>query len=138
MATPVTAYYGIQTQRALENFHISGIGINHYPNLGRAFGMVKKACATANKKLGYLEPEKYKGISKACDELVEGKLHEWFTIDVFQGGAGTSTHINDNKVNANRGLEMMGYHKGEYSHLPPNDDYNRSQSTHKDYPTAGR
>ncbi|WP_349254791.1 aspartate ammonia-lyase [Ferrovibrio sp.] len=138
MAIPASAYYGIQTQRALENFHISGIGINLYPNLIRAFGMVKKACATANHKLGYLEPEKYKGIAKACDELIEGKLHEWFTIDVFQGGAGTSTNMNVNEVIANRGLELMGYHKGEYSHLHPNDDVNLSQSTNDVYPTAVR
>lgn len=138
MSIPAGAYYGIQTQRAIDNFHISGIGINHYPNLIRAFGMVKKACAAANKKLGYLEPEKYKGISKACDELIEGKLHEWFTIDVFQGGAGTSTNMNVNEVVANRGLELMGFHKGEYQHLHPNDDVNLSQSTNDVYPTAVR
>jgi len=138
MAIPAAAYFGIQTQRALDNFHISGIGINHYPNLIRAFGMVKKACASANKKLGYLEPEKYKAIAKACDELVDGKLHEWFTIDVFQGGAGTSTNMNVNEVIANRGLELMGFHKGEYAHLHPNDDVNLSQSTNDVYPSAVR
>ena len=138
MAIPANAYYGIQTKRALDNFHISGVGINHYPNLIRAFGMVKKACAAANKKLGYLEPEKYKAIAKACDELIDGKLHEWFSIDVFQGGAGTSTNMNANEVIANRGLELMGYHKGEYQHLHPNDDVNLSQSTNDVYPTAVR
>lgn len=138
MAIPAAAYYGIQTQRALDNFHISGIGINHYPNLIRAFGMVKRACASANKKLGYLEAEKYKGIAQACDELIAGKLHEWFTIDVFQGGAGTSTNMNVNEVIANRGLELLGFHKGEYQHLHPNDDVNLSQSTNDVYPTAVR
>jgi aspartate ammonia-lyase len=107
MAIPAGAYYGIQTQRALDNFRISGIGINHYPNLISAFGMVKRACATANRKLGYLEAEKYRGIAQACDELIAGKLHEWFTVDVFQGGAGTSTNMNVNEVVANRALELL-------------------------------
>lgn len=132
------AYFGIQTQRALENFRISGIGINHYPNLIRAFGMVKKACALANAKLGYLEKNKCDAIVAACDELIAGKLREWFTIDVFQGGAGTSTNMNVNEVVANRGLEIMGHAKGEYQHLHPNDDVNLSQSTNDAYPTAVR
>src|SRR3546814_18371220 len=74
MEIAAASYYGIQTQRALDNFHISGVGINHYPNLIRAFGMVKKACAAANHKLGYLAPEKYKATPHACDELLAGKL----------------------------------------------------------------
>ncbi len=138
MAIPANAYYGIQTQRALENFKISGIGLNHYPNLIRAFGMVKKAAAAANTKLGYLPPAKNTAIAAACDELIDGKLHEWFTIDVFQGGAGTSTNMNVNEVVANRGLELLGHAKGEYAHLHPNDDVNLSQSTNDAYPTAVR
>ncbi len=138
MEIPAASYYGIQTQRAIDNFHISGVGINHYPNLIRAFGMVKKACAAANKKLGYLSPEKYKAIAQACDELAAGQLHEWFSIDVFQGGAGTSTNMNANEVIANRALELLGFHKGEYQHLHPNDDVNLSQSTNDVYPTAVR
>lgn len=135
---PATAYFGIQTQRALENFRISGIGLNHYPNLIRAFGMVKKACALANTKLGYLPTDKCNAITAACDELIAGGLLEWFTIDVFQGGAGTSTNMNVNEVIANRALEIMGHAKGDYQHLHPNDDVNLSQSTNDAYPTAVR
>ncbi len=138
MAIPADAYYGIQTRRALENFRISGIGLNHYPNLIRAFGMVKKACALANAKLGYLPQAKCDAITAACDELIAGKLHDWFTIDVFQGGAGTSTNMNANEVIANRALEIMGHGKGDYAHLHPNDDVNLSQSTNDAYPTAVR
>ncbi|WP_374632559.1 aspartate ammonia-lyase [Ferrovibrio sp.] len=137
-AIPADAYYGIQTQRALENFRISGIGLNHYPNLIRAFGMVKKACALANAKLGYLPLAKCEAIAAACDELIAGKLHDWFTIDVFQGGAGTSTNMNANEVIANRALEIMGHQKGEYAYLHPNDDVNLSQSTNDAYPSAVR
>ena len=137
-AIPADAYYGIQTRRALENFRISGIGLNHYPNLIRAFGMVKKACALANAKLGYLPQAKCDAITAACDELIAGKLHDWFTIDVFQGGAGTSTNMNANEVIANRALEIMGHGKGDYAHLHPNDDVNLSQSTNDAYPTAVR
>jgi len=137
-AIPADSYFGVQTQRAIENFRISGIGINHYPNVIRAFGMVKKACAAANARLGYLAPEKQAAISAACDELIAGKLHEWFPIDVFQGGAGTSTNMNANEVIANRGLELMGKQKGEYQHLHPNDDVNLAQSTNDAYPTAVR
>ncbi|MEL3892898.1 aspartate ammonia-lyase [Ferrovibrio sp. MS7] len=138
MAIPAAAYYGIQTRRAIDNFRISGIGLNHYPNLIRAFGMVKKAAAAANTKLGYLPPEKNAAIAAACDELIGGRLHEWFTIDVFQGGAGTSTNMNVNEVVANRGLELMGHQRGDYAHLHPNDDVNLSQSTNDAYPTAVR
>lgn len=138
MVLPLDVYYGIQTQRALDNFQISGIRINHYPNLVRAFGMVKKACATANRKLGYLTPAKFETIAKACDEMIAGKLDEWFPLDVFQGGAGTSTNMNVNEVLANRGLELLGFRKGEYQHLHPNDDLNLSQSTNDVYPTAVR
>ncbi|MBP7065663.1 aspartate ammonia-lyase [Ferrovibrio sp.] len=135
---PADAYYGVQTQRALDNFRISGIGLNHYPHLIRAFGMVKKAAAAANTRLGYLAPEKNTAIAAACDDLIDGRLHEWFTIDVFQGGAGTSTNMNVNEVVANRGLELLGHAKGEYAHLHPNDDVNLSQSTNDAYPTAVR
>lgn len=138
MTLPAEAYYGIQTQRALNNFQISGVRINHYPNLIRAFGMVKKACAAANSGLGHLAPEKCEAIAQACDELIAGKLHEWFPIDVFQGGAGTSTNMNVNEVVANRAMELLGFQKGEYQHLHPQDDVNLSQSTNDVYPTAVR
>jgi aspartate ammonia-lyase len=101
---------------------------------GLAF--VKKAAALANQELGVLAADKMKAICDACDELLSGKLHEHFTVDMFQGRAGTSTNMNANEVIANRGLEIMGHKKGEYEFLHLNDDVNCSQSTNDAYPTA--
>jgi aspartate ammonia-lyase len=101
---------------------------------GLAF--VKKAAALANQELGVLDEEKMKAICDACDELLAGKLHEHFTVDMFQGGAGTSTNMNANEVIANRGLEIMGHKKGQYEFLHPNDHVNCSQSTNDAYPTS--
>ena len=129
-------YYGVQTQRAMENFSISGISVSNFQHLIDGLALVKKAAAIANSQLGMLDPEKADAICKACDELLDGKWHDNFTVDMFQGGAGTSTNMNANEVIANRGLELMGYHKGEYEHLHPNDHVNCSQSTNDAYPTA--
>lgn len=130
------AYYGVQTQRAMENFDISGVFISNFEHLVEGLAMVKKAAAQANHELGTIDEDKMKAICGACDELLEGKLHEHFTVDMFQGGAGTSTNMNANEVIANRGLELMGFNKGEYQHLHPNDHVNCSQSTNDAYPTA--
>ena len=130
------AYYGVQTQRAMENFPISGVFVSNFEHLIQGLAMVKKAASLANHELGILDEEKNKAICKACDELLDGKLQEHFTVDMFQGGAGTSTNMNANEVIANRGLELMGYKKGEYQHLHPNDHVNASQSTNDAYPTA--
>jgi len=129
-------YYGVQTQRAMENFAISGAFVSNFEHLVEGLAMVKKASSLANNELGALDDQKNDAICKACDEILDGKYHENFTVDMFQGGAGTSTNMNANEVIANRGLEIMGYNKGEYDHLHPNDHVNCSQSTNDAYPTA--
>jgi aspartate ammonia-lyase len=133
---PDHAYYGVQTIRGMENFPLSGIRLYHFDHFIRAFAFVKKAAALANKELGVLDAAKADAIVKACDEIAAGKLHDQFVIDMFQGGAGTSTNMNANEVIANRALEILCYRKGEYEHLHPNDHVNCSQSTNDAYPTA--
>ena len=133
---PDHAYYGVQTIRGMENFRTSGIRMYHFDHFIRAFAFVKKAAALANRELGVLDAERAGAIVKACDEITAGKLHDQFVIDMFQGGAGTSTNMNANEVIANRGLEILGHRKGEYVHLHPNDHVNASQSTNDAYPTA--
>jgi aspartate ammonia-lyase len=135
-AVPADAYYGVQTTRALENFKISGVQLRLYPNLIKAFAMVKLAAARANFDCGQFSKEILTGIEGACQELIAGKLHDQFTLDVFQGGAGTSTNMNANEVIANRALELMGHKKGEYQHCSAHDHVNASQSTNDAYPTA--
>ncbi|WP_310599411.1 aspartate ammonia-lyase [Desulfobulbus sp.] len=129
-------YYGVQTLRAMENFAISGVFVRNFEHLIEGLAMVKKAAAMANRDLGRLDVAKTQAICGACDELLKGRLHDQFTVDMFQGGAGTSTNMNANEVIANRGLELMGHRKGEYEHLHPNDHVNCSQSTNDAYPTA--
>jgi aspartate ammonia-lyase len=109
------AYYGVQTTRALENFSISGIQLSNFSHLIEGLALVKKAAALANSELGVLEEAKMHAITAACDDLLAGNLHEHFVVDMFQGGAGTSTNMNANEVIANRGLELMGREKGDYS-----------------------
>jgi len=133
---PAEAYYGIHTVRALENFPVSGL--RPHPELIRALAEVKRAAAQANRKAGLLEPEKAQAIVAACDEIRAGALHEWFVVDPFQGGAGTSTNMNANEVIANRAIEMLGGKKGGYDLIHPNDHVNMSQSTNDVYPTAVR
>jgi aspartate ammonia-lyase len=135
-AVPAEAYYGVQTARALENFHISGVQLQLYPDLIRGLAMVKMAAARANADCGILSPEILKGIEGACQEIVDGRLHDEFRLDVFQGGAGTSTNMNANEVIANRALELMGHRKGEYRYCDPHDHVNASQSTNDAYPSA--
>ncbi len=129
-------YYGVQTQRAMENFAISGVTVGNFAHLVEGLAMVKKAAALANHELGVLDTERTSSILKACDEILAGRLHDQFTVDMFQGGAGTSTNMNANEVIANRALELMGHAKGEYRRLHPNDHVNCSQSTNDAYPTA--
>ena len=135
-AVPADAYYGVQTARALENFHISGVELRLYPNVIKAFAMVKMAAARANYDCGQFSQEILRGIEGACQEIIDGKLHDEFRLDVFQGGAGTSTNMNANEVIANRALELMGHAKGEYTHCSPHDHVNGSQSTNDAYPTS--
>jgi aspartate ammonia-lyase len=133
---PAEAYYGVQTARALENFHISGVELRLYPNLIKALAMVKLAAARANFECGQLGKDVLSGIEQACAEIIDGRLHDEFRLDVLQGGAGTSTNMNANEVIANRALELMGHRKGEYEHCDPHDHVNCSQSTNDAYPTA--
>jgi aspartate ammonia-lyase len=133
---PNAVYYGVQTQRALENFAISGVKLHNFEHMIEALAFVKKSAALANGELGVITAVQTKAICDACDELLNGKLHNHFVVDMFQGGAGTSTNMNANEVIANRGLELMGYEKGQYEHLHPNDHVNCSQSTNDAYPTA--
>src|SRR5262245_27178211 len=135
-AVPADAYYGVQTARGLENFHISGVELQLYPDLIKALAMVKMAAARANADCEVFDRTILKGIEGACQEIIDGKLHDQFRLDVFHGGAGTSTNMNANEVIANRGLELMGHKKGEYRYCDPHDHVNASQSTNDAYPTA--
>ncbi|GLR29488.1 aspartate ammonia-lyase [Psychrobacter pacificensis] len=137
-AVPATALYGIQTQRAAQNFDITGMPISHFPDLIKALAMVKAAAAKANYQHGLLSEEKLSAITDACSDLIQGEHHEQFIVDLIQGGAGTSTNMNANEVIANIGLKKMGFEYGQYSHLHPNNDVNRSQSTNDVYPSAAR
>lgn len=136
LPVPASAYWGIHTARALENFPITRRAISVYPDLIHALARVKQAAARANLEIGVLEPEKAAIIDRVCEEIIGGALHKQFCVGVIQGGAGTSTNMNANEIIANRGLELMGYEKGDYTHLSPIDDVNRSQSTNDVYPTA--
>jgi aspartate ammonia-lyase len=135
---PHSAYYGIQTLRALHNFNITGVPIGHFPELIRALALVKQAAAQANRELGLLSDAKADAIEAACVEVAGGALRGEFVVDLIQGGAGTSTNMNANEVIANRALELMGHQRGQYKHLHPNNDVNMSQSTNDVYPTAVR
>jgi aspartate ammonia-lyase len=135
-SVPASAYYGVHTLRALENFAITGTPISIYPDLVAALACVKEAAALANNELGLLDDRKALAIAQACEEVRNGTLLEEFVVDVIQGGAGTSTNMNANEVIANRALELMGHQRGEYQCLHPVEDVNMSQSTNDVYPTA--
>jgi aspartate ammonia-lyase len=131
---PSDAYYGAFTQRSINNFPISGISFQK--EFVKSYALVKKSAALANEKLGCLDKKKSKAIVKACDEIISGKYSDQFPIDVFQAGTGTSTNMNLNEVITNRALEVMGYKKGNYKILNPNDDVNMSQSTNDTFQSA--
>ena len=135
---PAEAWYGIQTQRAKQNFNITGVPISHFPELIRALAMVKAAAARANHQLGLLPGHKAEAIETACADIIRGELHDQFIVDLIQGGAGTSTNMNANEVIANLALSKLGHERGRYKELHPNNDVNRSQSTNDAYPTAAR
>ncbi len=135
-AIPDDAYWGVHSARAVENFSISGNAVAQMPDLVRAFAYVKKAAAQANLQLGSIKQKQADAICSACDDLIAGRLHEQFVVDVIQGGAGTSTNMNANEVIANRALEHLGLAKGRYDVVHPNDHVNASQSTNDTYPTA--
>ncbi len=133
---PADAYYGVQTARALENFQVSGVATNFYPDYVRAYAMVKLAAARANADVGRMSKEKLAAIEKACQAVIDGKYHEHFLVDLYQGGAGTSANMNANEVLANLALELSGHKKGEYHIIEPHDDLNMGQSTNDVYPTT--
>ena len=131
---PAGALYGIHTQRALENFPLSGRPV--HPALIHAYGAVKLACARTNHELGWWDEKKYQAIEGACHEMMEGQLDSHIVVDALQGGAGTSTNMNVNEVLANRALLILGKQPGEYEVIHPLDDINLHQSTNDTYPTA--
>ncbi|MCX6552251.1 MAG: lyase family protein, partial [Acidobacteria bacterium] len=134
---PADAYYGVQTARALENFHISGVELRLYPNVIKALAMVKLAAARANFDCAQFSAEILKGMEGACKEIIDGKLHDQFRLDVFQGGAGTSTNMNANEVIANRAIELAGGDRFSVEKaIHPNDHVNHGQSTNDIFPTA--
>lgn len=137
-AIPASAYYGVQSARAMENFAISGVKLYFYPDIVRGFAMVKLAAARANHECDRkaMPARVLKGIEAACKDLLDGRLHDQFDIDVYQGGAGTSTNMAANEVIANRALEHMGHRKGEYQFCDPHDHVNLAQSTNDAYPSA--
>ena len=135
---PGNAYYGVQTLRAMENFQVTGISIAHFNKLIQALACVKKAAALTNMELGFLPEEIGLPIVQAAEEVREGLLNDSFTVDIIQGGAGTSVNMNANEVICNRALELMGHSKGEYDYCHPNNHVNLSQSTNDVYPTAIR
>jgi aspartate ammonia-lyase len=131
-------YWGAQTERALDNFRISEIPTEKFPDLIVALAMVKRAAAFANHTLGLLQAHKWQAIAFACDQLIAGRYHDQFRLDMIQGGAGTSLNMNANEVIANIAIEKLGASKGDYAVIHPNDDVNRSQSTNDVYPTSTR
>lgn len=136
LQVPAEAYYGVQTQRAIDNFHITGSKMSDFPEFVRAVACVKLAAAQTNNELGLLSKELLSPIETVCKELIDGKLHCQFPVDMIQGGAGTSVNMNANEVIANRVLELLGHKKGEYQYCSPNDHINCSQSTNDAYPTT--
>lgn len=136
LQVPTQAYYGVQTQRAIDNFHISGSKMGDFPEFVKAIAYVKLAAAQTNHQLGLLDEKLLKHITQACQELIDGKMNDQFPVDMIQGGAGTSVNMNANEVIANRVLEIMGYERGDYQYCSPNDHINLSQSTNDAYPTT--
>lgn len=133
---PEDVYYGVQSLRAAENFHITGL--NMHPEIINSLAYIKKAAAITNCEVGLLEKKKAQAIVQACDEIVSGKFHNEFIVDPVQGGAGTSLNMNANEVIANRAIEILGGKKGDYTIINPNDDVNCGQSTNDAIPTAGK
>ena len=135
-AVPATAYYGVQTARALENFQISGLKLSHYPELIAGFAHTKMAAAKGNTDVGKMDRDVRDAILKAGEAIIAGQYHDQFPIDPYQGGAGTSTNMNANEVMANVALVLTGHKLGDYDVIEPHDHLNMSQSTNDSYPTA--
>ncbi|MDE6108409.1 MAG: aspartate ammonia-lyase [Oscillospiraceae bacterium] len=135
-ALPRDVYYGVQSLRAAENFHITGLTM--HPEIINAIAEIKKASAITNFEIGLLDKKVADAIITACEEIVAGKLHDAFIVDPIQGGAGTSLNMNANEVIANRAIELLGGEKGDYSLVNPNDHVNCGQSTNDVFPSAGK
>jgi aspartate ammonia-lyase len=136
LPVPADAYYGIQTQRAVRNFPISGL---HAPDdLVTATVFIKKAAAEANMAIGRLDRRIGEAIVRAADEVLSGRFRDQFVVDVYQAGAGTSHNMNTNEVLANRAAEILGEPRGRYTVVHPNDHVNMGQSTNDTFPTATR
>ena len=133
---PADAYYGVQSLRGCENFRITGLKLR--PEFIISLAQIKKACAICNHAVGELEEKIKDAIVQACDEIIDGKLHDQFICDPIQGGAGTTANMNANEVIANRAIEILGGQKGDYSIVHPNDHVNRAQSTNDVIPTAAK
>ena len=138
LKVPADALYGVQTQRGINNYHISRKTMSMYPDFIIAIAYVKLAAVETNHTLGVINDEIAGAISQACREIIDGKWHDNFPIDMMQGGAGTSVNMNANEVIANRALEIMGHEKGDYQYCYPNDHCNCGQSTNDVYPTTIR
>ena len=136
LQVPANAYYGVQTQRAVNNYHISGKRMCDYPDYVIAMAYVKLAAVETNRELGEINNEICDAMAQACREIIDGKFHEDFVTDMVQGGAGTSVNMNANEVIANRACEILGHNKGEFKYCAPNDHANCGQSTNDAYPTA--
>ena len=136
MEVPMKAYYGVQTLRAKKNFHITGRPL--HPEFIKNLVRIKKAAAYTNMTAHILDEKIGNAIVKACDEIIEGKLHSQFIVDAIQGGAGTSANMNANEVIANRAIEILGGEKGDYTIVHPNDHVNMAQSTNDVIPSAGK
>lgn len=134
-ALPADALHGIQTERAMENFSLSGRTV--HPDLVHAYGAVKLACVRINARLGFLAG-KSEAIEQASLEMMEGRLDAHVRVDALQGGAGTSLNLNVCEVIANRALQLLGHAPGTYTILDPLDDVNLHQSTNDTFPTALR
>ncbi len=133
---PGNVYYGVQSMRAAENFHITGLNI--HPEIINSLAYIKKAAAITNLEIGLLDKKTAEAIVQACDEILAGRFHKEFIVDPIQGGAGTSLNMNANEVIANRAIEILGGQKGDYSIVNPNDHVNCGQSTNDVVPSAGK
>ncbi|MEG0309588.1 MAG: aspartate ammonia-lyase [Eubacterium sp.] len=136
LSVPIDAYYGVQSLRAKENFHITGRQLES--DFIVSLVQVKKASAITNCETGDLDKIRAEAIIAACNDIIAGKYHDQFIVDPIQGGAGTSSNMNANEVVANVAIEKLGGVKGDYSIIHPNDHVNMSQSTNDVYPTAGK
>ncbi len=138
LKVPAEAYYGVQTQRGINNYKVSCLKMSDFPEYIIAMAYIKLAAVEANHELGVINDEIYSAIAQACREIIDGKMHDQFPTDMVQGGAGTTVNMNANEVIANRALEIMGHERGEYQYCSPNDHVNCAQSTNDTYPSAFR